>query len=122
MSSPSRGTWIEMLVQSHVSYICPCRPPHGGRGLKCFRKSSLNHQIMSSPSRGTWIEMLKKQAEPGARSSRPPHGGRGLKLVVSSMVHLPTMSSPSRGTWIEIRLPQMQHQRSMVVPLTGDVD
>ena len=35
-SPPSRGAWIEIttLLQSDVAGIC--RPPRGGRGLKCL--------------------------------------------------------------------------------------
>ena len=34
VSSPSRGTWIEMPEGREITTVFTGRPPHGGRGLK----------------------------------------------------------------------------------------
>ena len=79
-SSPARGTWIEIIQFIFIRFAIACRPPHGGRGLKC----NLRGRLMP----------------PG--QSRPPHGGRGLKCARDRPVRPPPRSSPARGTWIEI--------------------
>ena len=34
-----------------------CRPPHGGRGLKCITYSNYSQYTMSSSTWRTWIEI-----------------------------------------------------------------
>ena len=34
-SAPTRGPWIEILITILGVINSLCRPPHGGRGLKC---------------------------------------------------------------------------------------
>ena len=57
-----------------------CRPPRGGRGLKCICHHLVSGILKSPPSRGAWIE-----------------------IPISVMPNAATRSSPpSRGAWIEI--------------------
>ena len=56
VSSPTRGTWIEIA-------FCSSFYPFPG----------------SSPTRGTWIEIMVTKIVTVVKESRPPHGGRGLK-------------------------------------------
>ena len=122
LSSPSRGTWIEIKLWFNCNPGGPGRPPHGGRGLKFV-------------GAGNAVFRVRR---------RPPHGGRGLKYPSLSSVMGVDGSSPSRGTWIEMALPlcRLAHPLSSpsrgtwiemftyrflvkflsVVPLTGDVD
>ena len=81
----------------------PCRPPHGGRGLKYVNKHGYDLAMEMSPSpRRAWIEIFCSRSRgihfeqsPSPRRAwieissytplrssvtcRPPHGGRGLK-------------------------------------------
>ena len=56
-SSPSRGTWIEIILASVLVWLFWGRPPHGGRGLKSGTVYGEDMITKSSPSRGTWIEI-----------------------------------------------------------------
>ena len=78
-SSPSRGTWIEMLILNKAVPEAVSRPPHGGRGLKSDTTVKYGIAYKSSPSRGTWIEILWYSSKGSQLKRRPPHGGRGLK-------------------------------------------
>ena len=78
-SSSTRGTWIEIDRFPCRSGRQQCRPPHGGRGLKCRVFDVTESLGLSSSTRGTWIEIDKRGA-----------GGQGK------------WSSSARGTWIEI--------------------
>ena len=55
-SHPSRGAWIEMVIQLEPELI-----------------------IVSHPSRGAWIEIPVFSVSPFCSSRRTPHGVRGLK-------------------------------------------
>ena len=59
LSSPSRGTWIEIGTALFSINELRRRPPHGGRGLKFRRWGRMGDSGWSSPSRGTWIEMSR---------------------------------------------------------------
>ena len=122
LSSPSRGTWIEIVKYGTAYKDNNGRPPHGGRGLKCFIFPVIIHFHRSSPSRGTWIEIRYEEQIAQFFGGRPPHGGRGLKCPFSKTAISPSWSSPSRGTWIEIPAAPGDPVSGVVVPLTGDVD
>ena len=79
-----------------------CRPPHGGRGLKCEFCPSEKITLSSPPSRGAWIEINCRECEVIGHESRPPRGGRGLKLHLPEHRHPDRQSPPSRGAWIEM--------------------
>ena len=57
MSSPSRGTWIEMLPRS-ITIILHRSSPSRGTWIEITAKGYLDKFLTSSPSRGTWIEIV----------------------------------------------------------------
>ena len=73
-SPPARGAWIEITIARICSRVVICRPPHGGRGLKCIAASILP-----------------------AHTRRPPHGGRGLKYHYEMDGMEPTAVAPRTG-------------------------
>ena len=79
LSSPSRGTWIEISLRHTHGPPARGRPPRGGRGLKFFIYEKSIFESMSSPSRGTWIEIYVATRKRPSYRRRPPRGGRGLK-------------------------------------------
>ena len=114
-----------MLITLYTLLNCLCRPPHGGRGLKCLStwhfpqlgKSSsprrawieideirqiVYFRSVSSSPRRAWIEIADKTEYLGCRHGRPPHGGRGLKYHLLLKVTRTDKSSSPRRAWIEI--------------------
>ena len=79
-----------------------CRPPRGGRGLKLFCFYTLIVSWTSPPSRGAWIEIIWFIMTIPTHTRRPPRGGRGLKSRLIANLHTDNPSPPSRGAWIEI--------------------
>ena len=75
------------------------RPPHGGRGLKCWCDMISKNGASSSSTRRTWIEI-------------------NHMATVDKMVS----SSSTRRTWIEIGSDAAAVVRSVVVLHTEDVD
>ena len=52
MSPPARGAWIEISRRSS-DYACyACRPPHGGRGLKCSCQKAVSVPRRVAPRTG----------------------------------------------------------------------
>ena len=98
-SSPSRGTWIEIVMRQPFDEGSP----------------------RSSPSRGTWIEMPSRM-HPGGTEMSSPSRGTWIEMYLWPCPAWPAPSSPSRGTWIEIVSLCAQYGNRLVVPLTGDVD
>ena len=100
------------------------RPPHGGRGLKCYfwvdshrnlqspsarrawieiRVYSLGCESGQSPSaRRAWIEIVFVRGKPKRLDCRPPHGGRGLKYTIIILQAIDLWSPSARRAWIEI--------------------
>ena len=98
-SSPARGTWIEILMQTGITHG-PLVVPRKGDVDRNIDAGTLTANIIrSSPARGTWIE-IRSTPVSGRQSS----------------------SSPARGTWIEIHPAQCTYHTSPVVPRKGDVD
>ena len=124
-SLPPRGAWIEIAAIASPLCPCPCRSPHGERGLKSHLPSGIVqiHQgrsphgerglkyllladrrghYVSLPPRGAWIEIGTPWRKARKSWSRSPHGERGLKCQTAwSMVPI-RWSLPPRGAWIEI--------------------
>ena len=73
-SAPTRGPWIEINGWRKRATNAPCRPPHGGRGLKFFG--------------WRWPELNRR---------RPPHGGRGLKCFQREKADLVPLVGPHTG-------------------------
>ena len=138
-SPPARGAWIEMPYRSADFSSIPCRPPHGGRGLKCSGRGGIFQRRMSPPARGAWIEISRSLCEPASPASRPPHGGRGLKCSISSAISgsyasrpphggrglkfrrrrsrvYSQRSPPARGAWIEITVAGVPASRVVASP------
>ena len=67
-SPPSRGAWIEINRILRPCARKSCRPPRGGRGLKCICITSSQKITQSPPSRGAWIEIF-----PAVRSAHQLH-------------------------------------------------
>ena len=84
MSSPSRGTWIEIFSLSSWMSYSQVVPLAGDVDRNYICGACLTAGARSSPSRGTWIEIQ----------------------CLRSRFMKSTMSSPSRGTWIEISDPR----------------
>ena len=100
LSSPSRGTWIEICTRFHVNnHLCKSSPSRG-TWIEITVGGVTVEEVKSSPSRGTWIEIRDE----------------GEKIPDQML------SSPSRGTWIEICWCWGLWFLGAVVPLTGDVD
>ena len=57
LSSPARGTWVEITDARGRNILGICRLPHGGRGLKSILSGVRSRNGKSSPARGTWVEM-----------------------------------------------------------------
>ena len=58
LSSPARGTWVEIIEVLSGFAIALGRLPHGGRGLKCAIPDCVVLRAQrSSPARGTWVEI-----------------------------------------------------------------
>ena len=96
--SPSpRRAWIEIKKScAYVFFEC-CRPPHGGRGLKC-KHAGQSPQGLPSPSpRRAWIEIIHLKCIKDMILSRPPHGGRGLKSQSCTPLLLPAQCRPPLG-------------------------
>ena len=120
MSSPVRGTWIEIeSIPACQCALCVV-PPCGGRGLKSDTVSHTPDNSEVVPARGTWIEIYSSPYQLTKIASRPPHGGRGLKFYENRKGKRNLTSSPVRGTWIEILrpLPLLRLLRH-VVPVRG---
>jgi len=62
-----------------------CRPPRGGRGLKCYVSFLLFGGRGSPSSRRAWIEIRRLWFATRALPCRPPRGGRGLKYIETSL-------------------------------------
>ena len=58
MSSPARGTWVEIAPEAQKRIPSPGRLPHGGRGLKYPLPPQTRCSRTSSPARGTWVEIV----------------------------------------------------------------
>ena len=98
------------------------RPPHGGRGLKFELLAADVVSAKSSSTRGTWIEISFLLYVLVIYGSRPPHGGRGLKSALRQKAKDTSLSSSTRGTWIEILSFCASVSSAGVVLHTGDVD
>ena len=57
MSSPSRGTWIEIWVRIHNLPGIRQSSPSRGTWIEIVKFSVASYRTLSSPSRGTWIEI-----------------------------------------------------------------
>ena len=80
-------------MKSLVKSLCitdVCRPPHGGRGLKCIVCDEIDKAFGRPPHGGRGLKYNGvNTATIGC--SRPPHGGRGLKFN-----HLAGKQRPAR--------------------------
>ena len=56
-SPPAWGAWIEIVSVWPTEATTSCRPPHGGRGLKCFEPFINGVINKSPPAWGAWIEI-----------------------------------------------------------------
>ena len=144
MSPSPRRAWIEIRGAGTRPLGLLCRPPHGGRGLKCSEEAvCLAHErrpphggrglkcqsprkaiaLSRSPSpRRAWIEICRFGRSRMCLSSRPPHGGRGLKYNCFGGAFAGGSSPSPRRAWIEI-LPRIPPQRPCTVALpTEGVD
>ena len=100
VSSPARGTWIEIQIVISTpapSYVVPRK---GDVDRNFWRNCPNSPVLPSSPARGTWIEIQNAIV----------YGG------------IAPVSSPARGTWIEIKVMFSRDICAGVVPRKGDVD
>ena len=57
VSSPARGTWIEMPLVETVVLNCSVVPRKGDVDRNGSRWLTYHYPFWSSPARGTWIEI-----------------------------------------------------------------
>ena len=129
MSSPARGTWIEIqqahAQQNHhhrrpplggrglklkmlkkVLTNCYSRPPLGGRGLKYIALMLIGFALRRPPLGGRGLKCQWPPWPGDTFPGRPPLGGRGLKFcALRRRFRVRVGSSPARGTWIEMAHP-----------------
>jgi len=99
MSLPTRGEWIEIIMD--------------------ISKASRNASL---PTRGEWIEINFEGCGFAQTLSLFPHGESGLKYKTCRCSWKNTWSLPTRGEWIEIILIYRQIQGKLVSSHTGRVD
>ena len=99
MSPSPRRAWIEMRLRPGRLNDDGCRPPHGGRGLKCDYALTDSTMTASPSPRRAWIEILSLTViQKTERRSRPPHGGRGLKYVdIDQLQKAVNVALPTEG-------------------------
>ena len=101
-SSPTRGTWIEIETPARVRG-CPNVVPHTGdvdRNTYTVRQPL--GCAMSSPTRGTWIE-IEKQPDRNFIPRSSPTRGTWIEMKCRNFQYEIGKSSPTRGTWIEMQ-------------------
>ena len=76
-SLPSRGAWIEMLMQERTNSILAVAPLTGSVDRNVISTGRQKIAGMSLPSRGAWIEIRKILSLFLMPSCRSPHGERG---------------------------------------------
>ena len=104
MSSPARGTWIEMHLNAHKSTgVIPSSPARGTWIEIMLYPPPPACGPLSSPARGTWIEIAAGWRD--ARGCRvvPRKGDVDRNIFHAVNGHGGAGSSPARGTWIEIQ-------------------
>ena len=74
-SPPARGAWIEISAFTCHREAEPCRPPHGGRGLKFYQTGMSMADMLSPPARGAWIEISGAASTTRKATVAPRTGG-----------------------------------------------
>ena len=146
MSSPARGTWIEMHLNAHKSTgVIPSSPARGTWIEIMLYPPPPACGPLSSPARGTWIEIAagwrdargcrvvprKGDVDRNIFHAVNGHGGAGSSPARGTWIEIQGReskvygndgSSPARGTWIEIIISSFYAPVRPVVPRKGDVD
>ena len=73
-SPPSRGAWIEILVNA-LSHHGPQSPPSRGAWIEIAVAGIKSHALPSPPSRGAWIEIFETDKAKLADRVAPLAGG-----------------------------------------------
>ena len=124
MSSPARGTWIEICSVPEKPFLTAVVPRKGDvdrndakhldiiRVRVVPRKGDVDRNVklrwmalltsVSSPARGTWIEIHRLPRRCGTGASSPARG-TWIEIDFGSDSAERIRSSPARGTWIEIK-------------------
>ena len=145
MSSPARGTWIEICwnpIHREGSGVVPRKgdvdrntiwdeqtvkrlivvPRKGDVDRNSSGRPAMRAAAPSSPARGTWIEIYRCFFVVCYCCVVPRKGDVDRNMTTATKTSRNGLSSPARGTWIEIGQRLREPRVPCVVPRKGDVD